>query len=296
LTATATNGVGFSYQIVASNSPASYSTTVLPTGLNLNAATGVISGTTTATGSSNVTISAINTGGTGSATLALTVLPPPPVITSALTATATDGVGFSYQIVASNSPASYSTGVLPAGLSLNAASGLVSGTTTATGTSNVTISAINTGGTGSATLKISFQTRYAAWQSLWFTPAQLADSTVSGDDASPARDGIPNLMKYALNLNPLADGVNGLPVESTVEIGGSNYLRLSYKQLIVAPDITYIPEVSGDMRSWDSGTAYLAPVSATTNGDGVTETIVVEDLTPATWGAPRFIRLRVSGP
>jgi hypothetical protein len=96
--------------------------------------TGLISGTTTATGTSNVTISAINVGGTGSATLALTVLPPAPVITSTLTATATNGAAFSYQITATNSPTSYGASGLPSGLSVNTSSGLISGTTTATGT------------------------------------------------------------------------------------------------------------------------------------------------------------------
>jgi len=80
---------------------------------------------------------------------------PPPAITSALTATGQVGSAFSYQITASNSPTGYNATPLPAGLSVNLSTGLVTGTPTAAGTSNSTISAGNSGGTGSATLTLA---------------------------------------------------------------------------------------------------------------------------------------------
>ena len=82
-------------------------------------------------------------------------LPPPPVITSTLTATATVGQSFSYTITANNSPAGFGATGLPAGLSVNGASGLISGTPTAAGTFNVTLSATNDGGTGNASLTLT---------------------------------------------------------------------------------------------------------------------------------------------
>jgi len=60
MTATATNGKAFTYQIAASNNPASYGASGLPSGLRVNTATGLISGATTATGTSNVILSATN--------------------------------------------------------------------------------------------------------------------------------------------------------------------------------------------------------------------------------------------
>jgi hypothetical protein len=78
-----------------------------------------------------------------------------PSITSALTATGTVGSSFSYAISASNSPTTYSASGLPAGLSVNASSGLISGTPTTAGATSVTIGATNTGGTGTATLVIT---------------------------------------------------------------------------------------------------------------------------------------------
>jgi hypothetical protein len=77
-----------------------------------------------------------------------------PVITSATTANGTAGTAFSYQITATNSPNSYAATGLPAGLSVNA-TGLISGTPTAAGSSTVTLSATNSGGTGSATLTLT---------------------------------------------------------------------------------------------------------------------------------------------
>ncbi len=45
-----------------------------------------------------------------------------------------------------------------------------------------------------------------AWKSENFTPAELGDPAVSGDDATPMNDGIQNLVKYLLNLDPWTAG------------------------------------------------------------------------------------------
>ena len=141
--ANGTVGTAFSYQITASNSPTSFSATGLPAGLSVSTTTGLISGTPTAAGTSTVTLGATNAGGTGNATLTLTIAGPAPVITSATSASGTVGSAFSYQITATNSPTSYSATGLPAGLSVNTTTGLISGTPTAAGTSTVTLGATN---------------------------------------------------------------------------------------------------------------------------------------------------------
>jgi hypothetical protein len=79
-----------------------------------------------------------------------------PVITSATTASGTNGTSFSYSITATNSPTSYSGfGVLPPGVSLNTSTGVISGTPIGTGTFIVTIGASNVAGTGTSTLTIA---------------------------------------------------------------------------------------------------------------------------------------------
>jgi hypothetical protein len=71
--ASATVGSAFSYMIGASSSPISFNATGLPNGLHVNTVSGLISGTPTASGSFNVSLSASNAMGIGTATLALTV-------------------------------------------------------------------------------------------------------------------------------------------------------------------------------------------------------------------------------
>jgi len=140
-------------------------------------------------------------------------------------------------------------------------------------------------------------TPYAVWQNQYFTPAQLADPAISGDMASPAKDGITNLMKYALNLNPLTAVVSGLPVQGTT-VDGSNhtYLTLSYTQVIAATDITYSAQVSSDLQTWNSGPGYTLLLSGSNNPDGTTTTVVIQDLTPQDSAPKRFIRLQVTKP
>jgi PKD repeat protein len=159
LTASGTVGAAFTYQIAATNSPTGYNATPLPAGLTVNTSTGVISGTPTAVGTTSVTISATNSSGTGTATLSLTInSAAPPVITSALSASGTVGKAFSYQIGATNTPTSFHATPLPAGLTVNTSTGVISGTPTTAGTTSVTISATNAYGTGSATLSLTVTT------------------------------------------------------------------------------------------------------------------------------------------
>ena len=111
-------------------------------------------------GAYNDTVTFTNTvSGFGNVSLPITlnVLPPAPVITSATTASGTAGQAFSYQITASNSPISYGASGLPAGLSVNTSTGVISGTPATGGVTDATITASNGGSIGSATLVITIQ-------------------------------------------------------------------------------------------------------------------------------------------
>lgn len=76
-----------------------------------------------------------------------------PAITSATTASGTFGSALTpYAVTATNAPTSFGAAGLPGGLSINATSGAITGTPTAAGIFNVTLSAVNAAGTGTATL------------------------------------------------------------------------------------------------------------------------------------------------
>jgi PKD repeat protein len=154
-TASGTTGAAFTYTITASNTPTAYAATGLPAGLTVNTSTGVISGTPTTSGTYSVTVSATNAGGTGTKAVTVTINAPAPVISSAATASGTTGAAFTYTITASNAPTTFSATGLPAGLTVNASTGLISGTPTTAGTYTATVGATNATGTGTKQVTIT---------------------------------------------------------------------------------------------------------------------------------------------
>ena len=159
---TGTVGTAVSLQIQASDSASgqtlTYSATGLPAGLSINSSTGLISGTPTTAGTSSVTVTATDTtGASGSASFTWTINPAPNTVsvTNPGNQTGTVGTAVSLQIQASDSASgqtlTYSATGLPAGLSINSSTGLISGTPTTAGTSSVTVTATDTtGASGSA--------------------------------------------------------------------------------------------------------------------------------------------------
>jgi PKD repeat protein len=168
-TASGTVGTPFTaYTINATNSPTSYNATPLPAGLNLS--NGVISGTPTTAGTTQVTLTATNAGGSDTETLTITIAEAvvAPVITSATTASGTVGTPFTYTISASNNATEFNTSTLPSWLSLNPTSGLLRGTPVASGLVDITLTARNDAGTDTESLRIKVGAEASVFQTIKF--------------------------------------------------------------------------------------------------------------------------------
>lgn len=110
---------------------------------------------------------------------AVGVLGSSPVITSATSLRGAVGSSLSYQIVATQTPISFAATGLPTGLSMNTGTGLISGTPTVAGTFNVSISATNSDGTGTASLQILILPADTAISSITsFSPASGAPGSL----------------------------------------------------------------------------------------------------------------------
>ncbi len=136
-------GLQFNYQLAASGGKPPYTWQVvsgtLPAGVSLNQTSGIVSGTPAAAGSFNLMIEVKDSESrTMRKALSLTIAPPSLSIETATLLEAFKGSAFSYQPGAAGGKSPYTwqvvSGALPTGLSLNAGTGLISGTPSAIGT------------------------------------------------------------------------------------------------------------------------------------------------------------------
>lgn len=143
--------VGLAYQtaVTASGGVSPYTFSVssgtLPAGLTLAANTGIVSGTPTTAGSNTFTVRAADAeiiAITASQSYTLTVVPTLSITTTSLPA-ANIGVSYTTTITATGGVSPYTfaitTGSLPTGLTLNSATGVLSGTPTTAGAFSVII-------------------------------------------------------------------------------------------------------------------------------------------------------------
>jgi hypothetical protein len=142
-----TVGVAYSTTITASNGSGSYIYTVtgtLPAGITLNSSTGVLSGTPTAGGTFNITVTATDsTNASASQQYTLTIAPPTITITPATLPAGTYGSTYSQSVSASGGTSSYTYALaagssLPPGLSLNTSTGAITGSPAAVSASAYT--------------------------------------------------------------------------------------------------------------------------------------------------------------
>jgi sugar lactone lactonase YvrE len=171
----------------------------------------------------------------------------PPALTSATAAGGTVGQYFTHTVTFSGAlPAGYSASGLPSGLSLDPTTGAIFGTPGAVGTFPVTLGAINGAGPATATLTLSVAGNFLTWQAAKFTVGELADSSRSGPNAVYGLDGLSNLVKYALGLEPKTNVYSNLPATSTT---ATDWVY-TYARPAGIADVTYDVEVSTNLTTW----------------------------------------------
>jgi len=155
------NGIvnqGYSASLSGSGGTTPYTWSVsppLPANLSLNAATGAITGTPTAQGTTSLTFTLHDSSTPAQSvqqTMNLTIAAAPAVLTITTTSLPAGTVGQAYSraVQASGGTGSLtwriSAGALPAGLNINSTTGTIAGTPTAAGTSSFTVRVQETGG------------------------------------------------------------------------------------------------------------------------------------------------------
>lgn len=94
---------------------------------------------------------------------------------------------------------------------------------------------------------------YESWMNEKFTLAELADPEVSGPETDYLADGQPNLLKYALGLEPSA--VAHAPLQMMLATTAEQtpfLLAVSYERSIWPSDLSFELQISGDLAQWQT--------------------------------------------
>ena len=139
---------------------------------------------------------------------------------------------------------------------------------------------------------------------LWEIQSGLSFDNAAGQNG-PLGDlsgnGVPNLVKYALNLDPHSAALTGLPATS-IELNpadSARYFTFRYRRLLSPGPLQYLIETSSDLAAWTTTAAdFEEAAPPVPNSDGLTETVTIR-VKPAidTPDTPtRSVRLRVLVP
>lgn len=152
---------GATLAAVGGTAPYTWSATGLPAGLILNQTTGVLSGTPTGpVGTKTLVATVTDSDGVKAHVSVKLLIDKTPTITTASLKSGTHGVAYSATVVGSggSTPYTWSATGLPAGLTIMAATGVISGTPTKAGTASVKVTLTDKAGdkvTKTYSLKIS---------------------------------------------------------------------------------------------------------------------------------------------
>jgi hypothetical protein len=102
-------------------------------------------------------------------------------------------------------------------------------------------------------------TNFQEWREEYFE-GQLDQPEISGPNADPAGDGVPNLLKYALGLDPWITAASA--DLSRIVPDGDDILILIYQERIDIDDIAYVPQVSENLGegAWNEGAPHVVEI------------------------------------
>jgi len=135
---------------------------------------------------------------------------------------------------------------------------------------------------------------YAVWLSQYFWYG--ADTSLTAD---PNQNGVPNLLEYALDLNPLSLTPPTLPaVGWDMNSPDGPWLTFTYRRNKSAMDLTYGVQTSTDMVNWSSITLNQTSVisevaNSNPDGDGTCELLRIR-MKNSPLEFKRFLRLSVT--
>jgi hypothetical protein len=245
-TASATTQVGQSYSQTnvagGGTTPYTYSLSsgALPAGASLNSATGTVSGTPTAAGPFSYAIKATDSGSpqqTATAASSGTMTPATLTVTATPSATTQVGQSYSQTNVAGGGTTPYAfslaAGALPAGASLNSATGAVSGTPTAAGAFSYAIKATDSGSPQQTATAASSGTIAPATLTLTATPSATTEAGQSYSQANVAGGGTaPYTYSLAAGALPAGTSLNS----STGAVSGTPTTAGAFSYAIKATD------------------------------------------------------------
>jgi len=297
LTASGKQGATFTYAIAASNEPTGFAQSGLPLGLSLNTTSGVISGIPQISGSFAVSLTASNPWGSDTKILALALASGVPSITSALAASGQQGVAFTYAIAASNEPTGFAQTSLPAGLSLNGTSGVISGIPQISGNFAVSLTVSNPWGSDTKILTLVLTSGVPVItgsltangkQGIAFSYAVRADHNPTGFAAADLPSGLEiDGTTGVISGRPLAGGTFSSTITATNNYGADTR-ALVITVASSVPVITSVTTVSGQEGQSFSYTIQATESPTEFGADGLPAGLSVTAGTGAISGKPMY--------